>query len=311
MADNKEKDNNSEYSANTYIWQTSILNPSHLHGMYVKFLEKVAPDARVPFVRLLISLMAIAIVIVFGGKFLYDAPMRIPYVLWQTILLVVCICGLLIIYMISSHEGSMLLATSIMTINYFVEQWRCRHNLKLNSLGIDSINKTTAEIKFTNGDVGRVYAVKGILSISTLPSVADFINDSRSRYEISRTEGSQELRITTISPNELEPQLDDLTKFEKEGISERDGIGSWKKNMAKYQKSYMRNLIDNGNQLTMIQTVIIRDVDREQLRKSCINFENGANQGMYERYRLIEDYHEIIERLGECAMMSNIKAVDG
>ena len=292
-----------------FSWMASILTPTHERGMYLKFMEHVAPDARVPFVRIIVSLFGILGVLFFGLRFIFADMLRAKYVAVPAILLMLGFLLVLVIYMVSSRDGSMLASTFALNAGNIDERRRERKNLRLGTIGVKSIDKTTGLIHFENGDVGCVYAVKGQLSLSTLPEAADYIDQRRGEYETSRTLGGQELRITTIAPNDLSTQMHDLLIKKRTGERRADGYGLWCARMAATQRRYLNALMDTGSQLTLIQTVIIRDVDRDQLAKSVNAFETGCESGMYERYARITDPTEIAERLGGPTMMENHKEV--
>ena len=47
-----------------YKWMSSILVPSRMRGMYLKPLEHVTSDAKVPFIRIMIALFGVAAVMI-------------------------------------------------------------------------------------------------------------------------------------------------------------------------------------------------------------------------------------------------------
>ena len=292
-----------------YKYMPSALKPSSQRGLYLKFMEKLTPDASIPFFRFIVSLFGMFAAVILLGKYVLDIPLRAPYVVAPVLILMVAIILIILVYMISSRDGSMLSSTFTLNLNNIIECRREKKNLHLESFGIKKINKTTGEITFNNGDKGALYLVKGMLSKSTLPQAADYISGSRLEYEIGRTPDSQEIRITTISPNKLYSQIDDLDRIAKIGVREGNEQGSWRRTMALAQKKYLNMLIENGSQLTMIQAVIIRDSDRNQLNRSIQNFERYAHGNMYERCRRVVEIDEIRDVLGACVLDEGVKKI--
>ena len=211
---------------------------------------------------------------------------------------------LLIVFMMSANGGSMLGATFKYTFDKFAERARSRKDLTLKNVGIARISPTTGEITFRNGDIGVVYAVKGMLSTSTLPAAANYIDESRARYYKTRTATGQEMRITTISVNELNSQRDKLDSIARR--AKNGGLDATRAAIADMQLRYLNALIDDSRQLTMEQTVIVRDTDRMQLQKSISEFERNV-PSMYDRVRSVTKRDEIIERLGSVVMFGGAK----
>lgn len=287
-------------SKRRYKWFVSALQPSWARGLYLKLLEPITPNARVPFVRIMVALLVAAMALVGALRFLFEDTYRAQFVAVPTILMIIGVFLMVLVFMLSTHDGSMLIATARLNLSKLDERRRTKKSLKIKSLGLQKIEPMTGIITFNNGDVGAVYAVKGQLSLSTLPDSADFISDRRAAYEIARTATGQEMRITSVEPNPMKLQLADLEKIKKLATQQND---VWRARMAEAQMNYIDGLLEHGNQLTMLQTVIIRDIDMEQLKRSCLNFERSANSGMYETCHLIQDKEEIINRLAGLCMM--------
>ena len=127
---------------------------------------------------------------------------------------------------------------------------------------------------------------------------------SRARYYKTRTATGQEQRITTIAVNELNSQRDKLESVARR--AKNGGLDATRAAIAGMQLRYLNALIDNGRQLTMEQTVIVRDTDRMQMQKSINEFERNA-PAMYDRVRVVTNRDEIIERLGAIVMFGGAK----
>lgn len=288
-----------------YRFMPSILKPATYRGMYIKGLEGIAPNAYVPFIRLVMTAgIFLAGLLFIWNNISKDNGAAFQYNGAAGALLLIALILLLVVFMISANGGSMLGATFKYTFDKFAERARSKKDLTLKNVGIAKISPTTGEITFRNGDMGVVYAVKGMLSTSTLPSAANYVDMSRARYYKTRTATGQEQRITTIAVNELNSQRDKLESVARR--AKNGGLDATRAAIADMQLRYLNALIDNGRQLTMEQTVIIRDTDRMQMQKSINEFERNA-PAMYDRVRVVSDRDEIIERLGAIVMFGGVK----
>lgn len=288
-----------------YRFMPSILKPATYRGMYIKGLEGIAPNAYVPFIRLVMTAgIFLAGLLFIWNNISKDNGAAFQYNGAAGALLLIALILLLVVFMMSANGGSMLGATFKYTFDKFAERARSKKDLTLKNVGIAKISPTTGEITFRNGDMGVVYAVKGILSTSTLPSAANYVDMSRARYYKTRTATGQEQRITTIAVNELNSQRDKLESVARR--AKNGGLDATRAAIADMQLRYLNALIDNGRQLTMEQTVIIRDTDRMQMQKSINEFERNA-PAMYDRVRVVSDRDEIIERLGSVVMFGGAK----
>lgn len=288
-----------------YRFMPSILKPATYRGMYIKGLEGIAPNAYVPFIRLVMTAgIFLAGLLFIWNNISKDNGAAFQYNGAAGAILLIALILLLVVFMMSANGGSMLGATFKYTFDKFAERARSKKDLTLKNVGIAKISPTTGEITFRNGDMGVVYAVKGMLSTSTLPSAANYVDMSRARYYKTRTATGQEQRITTIAVNELNSQRDKLESVARR--AKNGGLDATRAAIADMQLRYLNALIDNGRQLTMEQTVIIRDTDRMQMQKSINEFERNA-PAMYDRVRVVSDRDEIIERLGAIVMFGGVK----
>lgn len=294
-----------EDGMNRYRFMPSILKPATYRGMYIKGLEGITPSAYVPFIRLVMTAgIFLAGLIFLWNNISQDNGAAFQYNGAAAALLLIALILLLIVFMMSANGGSMLGATFKYTFDKFAERARSRKDLTLKNVGIARISPTTGEITFRNGDIGVVYAVKGMLSTSTLPAAANYIDESRAHYYKTRTATGQEMRITTISVNELNSQRDKLDSIARR--AKNGGLDATRAAIADMQLRYLNALIDDGRQLTMEQTVIVRDADRMQLQKSISEFERNV-PSMYDRVRSVTKRDEIIERLGSVVMFGGAK----
>lgn len=290
-----------------YKWMVSILMPSHMRGMYVKPLEKLTPDPKVPFLRLLVGAGIAVAASLFTLYTLMSDLTRASYIAGGMILMTLGIVMIASIYLFGSRGKSML--QSVFDLNLFKlgEKARHRSGMRVRSLGLKSMDEF-GTLTFDDGDVGVAYAVRGQLSESTLPSVADAINALRAEYYVGRSASSQEIRITSVEPNTMETQIANLEELiNRYSLTETNPASQWRISMAQLQLEYLRRLLKAGNQLTMQQTVIVRETSIDELNRATRGYEGVAHGGLYERSRRIYSQEELESRLGGLAMQSTVK----
>lgn len=285
-----------------YKWMASILVPSRMRGMYVKPLEKITGDPKVPFVRLVIAMLVGGVSLVGVIRLITDDPARAGFIAWPLIFMLIAVVVMLVCFILSSRGKSML--TTVIELNLFkaLEARRARKNLHITTLGIKEIDDD-GRITFDDGDVGCAYSVRGQLSPSTLPVVADMVSGMRAQYLVTRTHGSQEIRITSVEPNTLLSQRKALYNAEQRLGASASEQNRWRAGMCLMQRRYMNQLVKN-HQLTIQQTVILRDTDMDELARLTRQFESFAHGQIYERCALIDDREELELRLAGVTMGS-------
>ena len=290
-----------------YQWMTNILAPARTRGMYVKPLEHVTRDARVPFFRLVISIGGIGAILIGGLKLLSDNHYRAGYIWVPTLIIMISLAIMLVVFMVSSRGESMLL--SALSLNFFKinEDRRRKSNLHLSSLGIESFDEF-GHLHFTNGDVGSVWSVRGQLSSSTIPAVADGMAGARERYFIARRPVTQEMRITSVEPNMFAVQRSAMGDLAEQYEGTENPQDKWRSVMCRMQQRYLVNLAKSNSQMTMVQTVVLRDPNIDELTQHERYFQSIADGGVYDRSHQIFDADEVVARLGGLALMSTVIA---
>ena len=76
--DEKELQENAQYNdgITRYKYMPSVLKPSSQRGLYLKFMEKITPDASVPFFRFIVSLFGMFATLIIFIKYVLDTPLR-------------------------------------------------------------------------------------------------------------------------------------------------------------------------------------------------------------------------------------------
>ena len=307
MAEKEKKDGRGvDDGVTRYRMMLPILMPPQMRGMYLKPLEKVSPDAKVPFLRIVISMAVIGAAVIGYLAFVLDgsAPGRAAHVWLPALLVAAAAVVMAVVYLVSSRSKSML--ANVFELNRFrvTESMVERRPHVLDTVGVKGID--AGGLYFDDGDVGAVFEVRGQLSQSTLPEVADSIADARLSYLKTRTATSQEIRITTVEPNDFAGQRESLRSV-AEGLAHApDAADRWRSAMAAAQEQFLSLLVSQAgksDQLTIRQTVIVRDVDPENLETSVRNFERGVVQGTYERSTRLADARSIEAALAGVTML--------
>lgn len=286
-----------------YKWMANILVPSRMRGLYLKPLEYISPDAKVPFQRVVAAMLVSAAAVLGAVVYVSDAQAKAPYVAAPIACAVACVLAMAVVYLLSSRNRSMLQAVAEYNAFKLIEARRSRSNLRLGSLGIDGVG-ADGTVRFEGGDLGAVYDVRGQISESTLPRVANAVAHARMAYYVARTPTSQELRITSIEPNLMESQLADFDRIADLRGRSADPRDRWVAELARQHRVAMEHVMAAGNQMTMVQTVVLRDETAEALAQSCRQFERACAAGMYARASRICSPEAVEGRLGGCVLRS-------
>lgn len=297
-------------SVRTYKFMTSVLVPPRMRGMFIKPMEKLTGDGNVPFVRLLISgvsmAMSLILIIMYASR--NDVVWR--YAGPAIIVLYISACTCMVIYLMSSRNSSMLPTVVRFDASRLHERVRSHNDLRLSTLGIRSVTKRGV-IEFEDGDVGYAYKVRGRISASTLPGLATRIAEVRAGWYAVRGAGTQEMRITTVQANDMADQVDSMEAIRDAHALGHDPSDAWITAMADYQLQVYEQLMRSGHQLTMDQTVILRDSDPDSLMASSRNFENCARQGMYDVCERCRNAESVTARLSGVSMFVDTKTKAG
>lgn len=291
---------------NTYKFMTNIIQHSRHRTRYIKQLKNVTIDAQVSYVRLFTSL-AIALAIVLGVVFMLRSHSdRLGYVALPIILMGLALLVILVIYLISSRNKS-LLASVVDFIIFQLGEGTRRAATKrktLSSLGIDNVDNGV--IRFSNGDVGLMYDVEGQISRSVLPAVATATAEVRRRYYVSRSPSTQEMLITSVRKADLRTNMNHLVEINEhstEAIENGDKSRIWDEYMSKMLYEYVEENMA-ANDIQTFQSLILRDKSLAGLKKARNHFEDACREGMYAKVDPITDQAEIARRLRGMSTMS-------
>lgn len=290
-----------ELDSKRFKFMTNILKGPSQQTRYMKSLEKITMDAQVSFHRLFISTFIIAVAfMLYVSKAALAGPKTLYVIVWATFVLI-GVFILLVNFLLSARNRSMLSTSIILLMTPILESIRrkAKRTGDLKSIGIK--NFKDGVITFTNGDVGVIYKIDGQLSLSTLPSVADAVADERARYLISRTATSQEQMLVSVKEVDTRSQIRNLKRYfdHQSGDNLRD---AWTQYMADLTGEYIHKYINY--EFTIAEHVIVRDIDIESLKKSVQKFEDAARAGVYAKIERITSRKELVYAVGSLAMLS-------
>lgn len=288
-----------------YKFMTNILiEPMH-RSKYIKPLEKVTADPKVPYQRLIVSMgVAVAAVIV-AAWLVFSDTRRSGYVLFPAIVAAVSILALAIMYMLSSRDKSMLKTAFDFLVFKIGERARgeaLANNKALHSLGIEDVKRGV--ILFDNGDVGLMYHVEGQMSFSILPATAEFITSARLQYFVARSDTCQEMLVTSIKNADLSRQMGNFQRIHKSASRSDTLNDQWRAYMAKLNYDYIEQSVV-PDEVAIQQMLILRDIDVQSLKKSRQTFETAVANGLYAQVKPIAKKSEVVKQLSGLAMLSN------
>lgn len=285
-----------------YKFMTNILTNSMHRTTYVKALKKVTMDAQVSFIRLIVFFSLTTIIVIATIRYLLSNIYRAKFTGIPLGIIVFCLFLMLVSYLVSSRNKSMLYSSYLYLLFYFNEKRRILGGVgsRLKTVGILSFKKGI--ILFEDGSFGLLYDVEGQISRSVLPSVAMQSAEIKSQYLVARTPSSQEMLITSIQEADVTTQLNNLKKYHDKATGDPVTV-AWKRYMSDMQKRYIEDNMVNKD-YTVNQVVLIRDDSLELIRKSKNIFESSVKNGLYSKARLISDKDEAITRLGVLTVMS-------
>lgn len=292
----------SALNSRRYKFMTNILVRAQDKETYIKFLKKVTKDALVPTNRLIYSGIFLIVMVGFSLWMLFTDFDRLLYVLVPCILLSLSSIQLAYYLLISTRRKSMLASIFTLLSMRFSEYLRLKSAKygELQTIGIKSFKK--GFILFEDGDYGVCYATAGQLAKSTLPGVANQVQQIRFDYLVSRSNTSHEMTLTSIKKLNVSTQLDYYKRVYNvaDGDSDTD---AWRR----YMSALIKNNVETNiaaKEISIYQYLIIRENDIAALKKSINLFELAASDGLYASVRRITTAKEFLEAVGVVSLIS-------
>lgn len=284
-----------EDDAASYKMMTNIITESRHRTRYVKALKNFTIDAQVSYERIVISICALILVVLFAGGVLLNAGREFPYIALPVIGLAVALVTIIVIYTISSRNRSLL--TSVLDLIMFTanEKLRRASGGLFRSVGIESIDDGT--ITFTNGDKGALFKVEGQLNYSVLPAIANMTAEYRQRYLIARAATTQEQFITYVTRVDAGKTLEHLVEKQREHDKAGDANARWSSQYLQMMHDYIDvNIHDTETRVS--QLLIVRDItDTDLSRAIATMVASCSNNQVFSRCDRVVDDREIMRLL--------------
>lgn len=304
---NEQSQESSVSNSRRYKFMTNILVRAQDKETYIKFLKKVTKDALVPTNRLIYSGIFLIVVVGFSLFMLFSDFDRLLYVLIPCLLLSISAIQLSYYLLISSRKRSMfssIITLLLMRVSEFLRIRSTKYS-EMQSIGIRSFKQ--GYILFEDGDYGICYAVAGQLGKSTLPDVANQVQQIRFDYLVSRSDTSHEMTITSIKKLNVDTQ----TNYYKQiyNIAHADtNTDAWRRYMSRMLKTEIEEKIAS-KEISIYQYLILREHEIDTLMKSINLFELAASDGLYSNIRRVTTAKEFIDSVGAVSLLS-MKGVD-
>lgn len=294
-------DNNEEQYR---LSMTNIIAESRHRTRFVKMIKKFTIDAQVSYQRIVYSLGFLTLLIAVTAFLLRSNSQKLTYVGIPIFLTALCFLVIIIMYVLSSRNKSLLSSVYDMVRDQLRERARRAASPRktLRSVGVSGV--TDGVIEFDNGDYGLMFDVEGQISFSVLPAVAKGTAAERHRYLIARPNTTQEMLITSVRKADVRSKLDALRSIYFEAKEGKHDYDPWREHMV----SVLYNYIDTemGQKETQtFQSLIIRDVGLEALKKARQIFESSCANGMYSSVTPVTSESEIARRMRAMTMLSN------
>lgn len=307
----EQTENNSGVLTKRYGFMTNILRESKNRTKYIQPLEKVTMDAMVSYTRIFISMGIFTFITVLFSWYLFNNSARLPYVIAPVIIMYIGSFILLVNYLISSREKSMLSSTFVLITSNINEKIRKMGGIgsELRSIGIETIDDDNdALIYYSDGRVGRAILVEGELSRSVLPAVADAVAGARKSYLIARSNTLEEKMFTSIREVNVESQLDHLKEcYRNINDNEKDPDS-----LTNLWRKYMIDIIYDDindklvtNEYSITQVLFLQEYDVDTLLKSENVLRQHALNGLYSNFKPITKREELVYHLSPIALISS------
>lgn len=282
----------------------NILAESKHRVLEVEMLKKITIDGTISTQRAFISFGISVLLFVVIMSLLMSDGNRIPFIFIPLLVFAIGCVILILNYMLSSRNKSMLNSVVILLNDRLIEKIRRKTGRKgdLKSFGIEDFDESTGLIHFRDNRVGRMYRVEGQLSRSTLPSVANGVAMARAQYLIGRSSTSNEKLITSIRNIDLRNQLKSyIDCYEKASSGSQDD--EWRRHMSALMFNYVDDEIDN-KQITVTQVVILSDYDEAAFLRSETEFFSAVNKGMYVNVQPVTTQRDLVEIVAPMLLLS-------
>lgn len=282
----------------TYKFQTNLHATALDRTRYMSFLKRLTSNPEVSNRRLIIGMAIFGLLTAGLIVTLFQLGSLLKYIFPGVFGLYFVGVVLVLLYLIPSRGESMLMTVLNLNISRIYDRIRLRTsaNGEIRTLGIYGVSRD-GMMKFeTTDEYGYIYEVEGQFSPSTLPAVADRINGVRYNHLLGRSATSSEQLILSISRVDLTEQLEYFRSIHHANDDSKNPDHLIRRYLAKMDYDHTKNNVHLKNP-DIRQLIIVKDMDKNELRKSAQQFENSVGQGMLAYAERIDSRRGVLKAL--------------
>lgn len=292
MVDDIQSDdiNIKEYDTQTFKFMENILVPSRETTLYVTSLEKITADPRISVKRIILSMFALAVTLIFTFRFNLSSEGKLGYTILPSIFFVISVLALCVMYLAPEIDYSSVLGVNLNSLyNKISERVRVKAGAKVSYPRVNIEDDGFVELG--PDQCGYLFKIVGQLNNTTLAAYVEDLAGVRQSYLVEREATTEELFFTKIKTLSYTENL----KYFKNRY--KNSYDSWSRDY--FTKQY--NFVDSqiaSKEIGFMQYLFITDINRERAEQAVRILTNAAAEGMYEEMTLIDDTNEIKEILG-------------
>ena len=292
MVDDIQSDdiNIKEYDTQTFKFMENILVPSRETTLYITSLEKITADPRISVKRIILSMFALAVTLIFTFRFNLSSEGKLGYTILPSIFFVISVLALCVMYLAPEIDYSSVLGVNLNSLyNKISERVRVKAGAKVSYPRVNIEDDGFVELG--PDQCGYLFKIVGQLNNTTLAAYVEDLAGVRQSYLVEREATTEELFFTKIKTLSYTENL----KYFKNRY--KNSYDSWSRDY--FTKQY--NFVDSqiaSKEIGFMQYLFITDINRERAEQAVRILTNAAAEGMYEEMTLIDDTNEIKEILG-------------
>ena len=292
MVDDIQSDdiNIKEYDTQTFKFMENILVPSRETTLYVTSLEKITADPRISVKRIILSMFALAVTLIFTFRFNLSSEGKLGYTILPSIFFVISVLALCVMYLAPEIDYSSVLGVNLNSLyNKISERVRVKAGAKVSYPRVNIEDDGFVELG--PDQCGYLFKIVGQLNNTTLAAYVEDLAGVRQSYLVEREATTEELFFTKIKTLSYAENL----KYFKNRY--KNSYDSWSRDY--FTKQY--NFVDSqiaSKEIGFMQYLFITDINRERAEQAVRILTDAAAEGMYEEVTLIDDTNEIKEILG-------------
>ncbi|WP_426457243.1 hypothetical protein [Staphylococcus cohnii] len=258
---------------------------------YFQFLEKLnlptVTTKRVIIFVTMVVLIPLAVIFYLQGDML-----KLKYLLPPLLLISLSIVGYLILYsLVNSYNGSLLKSTHIVLTQTFKRILVLLGNAERDiENGVHTVHND-GTIIFSNGQIGRAFAIDGSTSATAFPSEIAIQEQKAKKFHHSRLRTTTIIQITSSQKQNAENQI--LTAVNLQRSNTNKAIIA----MMRQEEAHLRDNIDN-KMPTAVQHQIYMDKRQSDLKDSIQKLYRFEAQGYYNSVIPLDNKEDVHRLLG-------------